>query len=154
MQTFIGVHDCKIDDKGRLMVPAPLKRQLTPFAEQKFVVKRSTYGTCLELYIMSEWKEVEKKINSLNAYKRDVAKLRRVFYAGVKEVEMDTTGRMLLAKDLLAFSGITKDVVMAATGNFIEIWDKQKYEAEINLPGEEYESLFESVLGGSDSPVE
>lgn len=147
MQNFIGVYDCKLDTKGRIMVPAPLKKQLMPFAEKGFIVKRSPDAKCLELYTMTAWEKQERMISKLNPYKKEHKDFIRKFYAGVKQVEMDSSGRMLLTKDLLTFSGISKDLTMASARDIIEIWDKTVYETVINDSTIDFETLAEKVLG-------
>jgi MraZ protein len=150
MVDFIGAHDCTIDSKGRVIVPAPLKRQLLPFADKKFIVKRSASSPCLELYVMEEWDKLRTKLSKLNPFVKKNNDFKRALFAGIKEVELDSTGRILLAKDLLAYSGISKDVTMAAVGNIIEIWNKSLYEGTIATTGISFEALAEDVMGGID----
>ncbi|MDD4848072.1 MAG: division/cell wall cluster transcriptional repressor MraZ [Bacteroidales bacterium] len=147
MQNFIGVYDCKLDTKGRIMVPSPLKKQLMPFAEKGFIVKRSPDSKCLELYTMTAWERQERMISKLNPYKKEHKDFIRRFYAGVKQIEMDPSGRMLLTKDLLTFSGINKELTMAAARDIIEIWDKTAYETVINDTTVDFELLAERVMG-------
>ena len=150
MVDFIESYDCTIDNKGRIIVPVSLKRQLLPFADKKFVVKRSVHETCLELYVMDEWNKLRMKVSNLNPFKKKHAEFIRNFFAGVKEVEMDSTGRILIAKDLLAYSGISKDVTIASVGKKIEIWDKASYESKIADTGTTFGELAEEVMGEID----
>ena len=149
MAGFIGSYECTVDSKGRVIVPAPLKRQLLPFSDGGFVVKRSVFSPCLELYVRQEWNKQRMMVEQLSPFKKKNKDFTRAFFAGIKEVDMDATGRILLAKDLLAYSGISKDVTMASAGNIIEIWDKTAYEntvAETNLGfGELAEDVMENV---------
>ena len=152
MIDFIESYDCTIDSKGRVIVPISLKRQLLPFADKKFVLKRGVYPDTpyLELYVMDEWNKQRMKLNKLNPYVKKNKDFIRAFFAGVKEVEMDTTGRILVAKDLLAYSGISKDVIMASVGNIIEIWDKASYEEKIAETGLNIGELAEDVMRDID----
>lgn len=68
MNTIVGTYECKVDAKGRLMMPAPLKKQLTASLQDGFVLKRSVFQPCLELYPMVEWDAMMKKINKLNRF--------------------------------------------------------------------------------------
>lgn len=68
MNNFIGTYECKIDDKGRLKVPASLVKQMENFADLPFVVKRSVFQSCLEVYPMSGWEKLMHKINGLNRF--------------------------------------------------------------------------------------
>ena len=62
---LIGTYECKVDAKGRLMVPAALKKQLLPILEEGFVLKRSVFQPCLELYPMAEWNVLMQKLTNL-----------------------------------------------------------------------------------------
>jgi MraZ protein len=70
-----------------------------------------------------------------------------MFNAGVKPVELDSSGRLLLPKDLMTYAGISKNIVMSAAVNMIEIWDKDRYELAINDPSVDFGSLAEDVMG-------
>lgn len=70
MNSLIGTYDCKVDAKGRLMMPAGIKKQLVSILEDGFVLRRSVFQPCLELYPMREWQEVMQKVNKLNRFKK------------------------------------------------------------------------------------
>ena len=92
--------------------------------------------------------EIEKDVDRLNRFKKENIEFIRAFSAGLKSIEIDASGRLLLPKDLMVFAGITKDVVMSVTSNnIIEIWDKKKYEDAVNIPNEDFENLAERVMG-------
>lgn len=73
-----------------------------------------------------------------------------MFMAGVKTVEMDSSERLQISKDLINFSGITKEVVLSSSVNRIEIWDKTAYESVINDPTVDFTNLAEEVMGSID----
>ena len=106
MNAIIGTYECKVDAKGRLMLPAPLKKQLAVNLQDGFVLKRSVFQACLELYPMQEWNLMMDKINKLNRFVKKNNDFIRRFTAGVKVVEIDNLGRLLVPKDLVAFSHI------------------------------------------------
>lgn len=147
MSGLIGVYECTIDAKGRLLLPAPFKKQLQSVLKKGFVVKRSVFQKCLEFYTMDEWNLLVKDVNKLNRFRKKNVDFIRMFNAGVKPVELDATGRILLPKDLVTFAGISKTLVMSAAVNMIEIWDKDRYEQAINDPGVDFGSLAEEVMG-------
>lgn len=150
MVNLIGTYECKVDAKGRLMVPAPLKKQLVPVLQEGFVLKRSVFESCLELYPMDEWNKMMARVNKLNRFNRRNIKFIRKFTAGVKMVEVDTNGRLLIPKDLVDYAGIDKEIVLSAAVNIIEIWDKQKYENSIDDPEDDFGELAEEVMGNDD----
>lgn len=151
LNALIGTYEVKADAKGRLMLPAVLKKQLAPVMQSGFVLKRAVFQPCLELYPMPEWEKLMQKVNKLNRFnKKNDAFIRR-FTAGVKVVEVDATGRLLIPKDLLSFSGITKQTVLASAVNIVEIWDKDKYEKAIDDAALDFADLAEEVMGQDDN---
>jgi MraZ protein len=150
LNALIGTYEVKVDAKGRLMLPAVLKKQLSSAMRSGFVMKRAVFQPCLELYPMEEWEKLMQKVNKLNRFnKKNDAFIRR-FTAGVKVIEVDNAGRLLIPKDLLAFSGITKQTVLASAVNIIEIWDKDRYEQAIDDAALDFADLAEEVMGQDD----
>jgi len=147
---LIGTYECKVDAKGRLMISSAFKKQLAPVLQEGFVVKRAVFQPCLELYPMQEWNKVMLKINSLNRFIKKNNDFIRRFTAGVKEVELDSSGRLLIPKDLCHFAGIKKQIVLSSAINIIEIWDKDSYEKSIDNTVMDFASLTEEVMGNSD----
>ncbi|WP_188605104.1 division/cell wall cluster transcriptional repressor MraZ [Aquaticitalea lipolytica] len=150
MNSLIGTYECKVDAKGRLMLPASIKKQLSPMLQNGFVLKRAVFQQCLELYPMTEWEALMQKMNKLNRFKKKNNDFIRRFTAGVKMVEVDSAGRLLIPKDLMLFSDITKDIVVSSAINIIEIWDKQKYEQAIDDATVDFADLAEDVMGQDD----
>ncbi|MFT4611371.1 MAG: MraZ protein [Glaciecola sp.] len=139
-----------MDAKGRLLLPAAIKKQLLPMLQNGFVLKRAVFQPCLELYPMSEWETLMQKVNKLNRFKKKNNDFIRRFTAGLKQVEVDAAGRLLIPKDLVAFSGITKDIVVSSAINIIEIWDKDNYEKAIDDATGDFADLAEEVMGQDD----
>lgn len=151
MNSLIGTYECKADSKGRVMLPAPLKKQLIPVLEKGFVVKRAVFQPCLELYPMDEWQALMQKINKLNRFKKKNNDFIRRFTAGVRVVEVDPAGRILIPKDLVVFADISKELVVSSAINIIEIWDKEKYEKAIDDATGDFADLAEDVMGQDDT---
>ncbi len=147
MVNLIGTYECKADAKGRLMMPVAFKKQLSPVLQDGFVLKRSVFQTCLELYPMEEWNLLMQKINKLNRFKKKNNDFIRRFTAGVKVVEIDSAGRLLIPKDLISFAGITKELVLSSAVNIVEIWDKNQYEKAIDDVAVDFADLAEEVMG-------
>lgn len=147
MNTIIGTYECKVDAKGRLLLPSPLKKQLTASLQEGFVLKRSVFDACLELWPMAEWNLMMLKINKLNRFNKKNNDFIRKFMAGVKVIEIDDLGRLLIPKDLVSFSKIAKDVVLSSKVNIVEIWDKDLYEKSIGDDDIDFADLAEEVMG-------
>lgn len=150
MVNLIGTYECKADAKGRLMLPASYKKQLAAVVSKGFVLKRSVFQPCLELYPKEEWDTLMQKMNKLNRFKKKNNDFIRRFTAGVKEIEVDSTGRILIPKDLTTFAKIKKEIVLSSAINIIEIWDKNSYEQAIDQATEDFADLAEEVMGEDD----
>jgi MraZ protein len=148
MKNFIGTYECKIDDKGRLKVPSSLTKQMESFEDKTFVVKRSVFQTCLEVYPMNSWEKTMEKINKLNRFIKKHADFIRMFTAGVKTIELDNADRMQISKDLVTFANLKKDIVITSAGELFEIWDKEDYEKVISTNEIDFANLAEEVMGG------
>ena len=150
MISLIGTYDCKADAKGRVVMPSAFKKQLSAVLQDGFVAKRSVFRSCLELYPMQEWNLMMTKINKLNRFVKKNNDFIRRFTAGVKIVEVDASGRILIPKDLFQFAEIEKQVVLSSVGTIIEIWDKEKYEKVIDDTVVDFADLAEDVMGNID----
>ncbi|MCF2220896.1 MAG: division/cell wall cluster transcriptional repressor MraZ [Chlorobi bacterium] len=147
MNSFIGTYECKIDDKGRLKVPSSLIKQMENFDDKAFVVKRSVFQPCLEVYPMNAWNKVMGKINKLNRFIKKNADFIRMFTAGVKIAELDNAGRLQISKDLTVFANLQKEIVITSAGELFEIWDKDDYEKVISISEDDFANLAEDVMG-------
>jgi len=136
-----------VDTKGRLMIPSGLKKQLSNYLQDGFVLKRSVFQQCLELYPMAEWNLLMQKINKLNRFVKKNNDFIRKFTAGVRMVEVDDLGRLLIPKDLVVFSQINKDIVLSSAVSIVEIWDKELYEKAIAGNDDDFANLAEEVMG-------
>ena len=147
MINLIGTYECKSDAKGRIMLPSALKQQLVPIMQDDFVIKRSVFNTCLELYPMKEWNIMAAQVNQLNRFVKKNIDFIRTFMSGLKVVGADANGRILVPKNLIVFAGIDKEIVLTASVNVIEIWDKKQYEAVIKSTSKKFGKLAEEVMG-------
>ena len=153
MINLIGTYECTVDNKGRIMIPAQLKKQLDGFTTEPFILKRSVFQNCLELFPYSEWKLMMDKVNKLNRFVKKNNDFIRMYTAGVKSIDLDSNGRLLVPKDLIAISKLTKNVVLSSSINIIEIWDKDEYEESINDPKVDFAKLTEEVMGNDQDNV-
>jgi len=150
LDLITGTYDCKVDAKGRLMMPAAIKKQLSAILQDGFVLRRSVFQKCLELYPMAEWQALMKKMNKLNKFKKKNNDFIRRFTAGAKMVDVDVNGRLLIPKDLTVFADISKNIVVASAINIIEIWDKELYEQVIDDAAVDFADLAEEIMGQDD----
>ena len=149
MSTFIGDYPCKIDDKGRIILPAAFKKQMPSDAEDRFVVRKDVFENCLILYSAEDWNnQLEKIRKRLNPYNREHNMFLRNFFKGTAELSLDNNNRFLVPKRLMELIGVSRDVVLAGQDGRIEIWSAEAYE-KIGMTAEDFDDLAEKLLGGN-----
>jgi MraZ protein len=149
---IIGVHEAKLDEKGRFSFPAALKKQVEPFIADGFIIKRSIFYTCLELYLMPTWNNEIQTLSKLNRFVKKNNDFIRLFLAGSRQVYLDDNGRLLIPKDLINFAQLDKDIVLASSIDRIEIWSKAEYENFLYQKSSDFASLSEEVMGHLNHP--
>jgi len=150
MTNLIGEYECRIDAKGRFMLPAGLKKQLPPEVQDRFVINRG-FEKCLVLYPRNVWKVISDEVNQLNLYNKKNRDFVRYFYRGATELILDSASRLLLPKQLSAYAGIEKELVLSAFSNRIEIWAKGVYQNLLTNEPEDFSSLAEEVMGKNEN---
>ena len=147
MTFFTSEYECKLDAKGRLVLPARIKTQLPePNGEGQELVIRRGFEQCLIIYPMVEFKKVFSKISGLNEFNEEYRKLQRNFLAGVVTVELDSNGRFLIPKNMLTYAQVDKDAMLVGTGNKVEIWNPKIYERHLIQDPSELSKLAEKYL--------
>ena len=144
---IIGTYECKADVKGRIMLPTALKKQLQKIIKDGFIIKRSVFNQCLEIHPMSEWNLVVSQVNQLNRFVKKNNDFIRSYMSGLKLVDIDKSGRLLIPKDLFVYAEIDKEIVLSSSVNMIELWDKKKYEKSVAKTLQNFSSLAEEVMG-------
>jgi MraZ protein len=155
MATFIGDYACKVDVKGRIILPMAFKKQMPAAAEDRFVVRKDIFENCLVLYSIDDWnRQLEKIRKRINPYNREHNMFMRNFFKGTAELSLDNNNRMLIPKRLLDLISAERDVVLAGQDGRIEIWSASVYET-IGMPAEDFANLAEKLMGGSiNEPLE
>ena len=110
MINIVGTYECKADDKGRIMLPMSLKKQLSDKLKNGFVIKRAVFNECLELYPLKEWDSLMERINNLNRFNKKNIDFIRRFTAGVRQIDIDISGRILIPKDLINHAKIKNNI--------------------------------------------
>ena len=151
MINLIGTYECRMDVKGRIMLPSALQRQLRPVLEDDFVLKRSVFNHCLELHPLSQWQNLMEQVNRLNRFVKKNNDFIRLFTAGVRLTPADRNGRIHLPKNLISFAQIQKEVVLSSNLNMIEIWNKSFYEKTLEEASLDFAELAEDVMGQKEN---
>lgn len=150
---LLGVYECKMDAKGRVSVPSSLKKKLISIGTAGFVLKRSVFSKCLELHTQKEWIDLTNSIKKLNRFVQKNNEFIRIFHAGIKQVEMDSAGRILISKDLIGFANLKNTIVFSATPFGLEIWNQSDYEKAVSVENTDFAKLTEEVMGEPNSNV-
>ena len=148
MSHFLGEFDCKLDIKGRMMIPAGLKKQL-PEAEQEGLVINRGFEKHLVIYTRKEWDKIVDDLSKLNQYEKRTREFIRYFTRGASDLSLDASGRVLLPKPLLEYAGINADVVLACQFNKIEVWARDAYDTQMDNEPENFANLAEEVMGNA-----
>ena len=147
MATFIGDYTCKVDAKGRIILPMAFKKQMPTGAPDHFVVRKDIFEHCLVLYSIDDWNRQLDKIRSrINPYNREHNMFLRNFFKGTAELSLDNNNRLLIPKRLLDLAGVERDVVLAGQDGRIEIWASDAYD-KIDMPSGEFADLAEKLMG-------
>jgi MraZ protein len=154
MATFIGDYTCKVDVKGRIILPAAFKKQMPADAQDHFVVRKDIFENCLVLFAIEDWNRQLAKIRKkLNPFNREQNMFLRNFFKGTAELSLDNNNRILVPKKLMDLIGADRDVVLAGQDGRIEIWAADIYD-KIDMPAEDLANLAEKYLGGSNNELE
>jgi MraZ protein len=145
MTFFTSEYECKVDPKGRLVLPARIKAQLPENGGEELVIRRG-FEQCLIVYPMVEFKKVFSKISGLNEFNEEYRKLQRNFLSGVVTVELDNNGRFLIPKNMLVYASIEKEAILVGTGNKVEVWNPAIYEKHLIQDPAELSKLAEKYL--------
>lgn len=157
MVTFTGDYSCRLDEKGRVLLPAALIKQLgagmpsgAADRQEKFVLKKDIFETCLVLYPMVEWERQTQILRqNTNPYNREHNRFLRGLFKGMADVMLDSSNRLLIPRRLLEEIGADREIVLAGQLGRIEIWAKDAYDA-IESGGENIARLAEKIMGNLD----
>ncbi len=146
---FLGSFNYTIDAKGRISIPARLRKFVSPDANDTFVLTRGS-EKCINIYPMNYWKELlESKLDKLNSFDPKDTKFMRLFLQEAAEDQFDTQSRLLVSKKLIEFAEIEKDVIILGMNKYIEVWNPKLYEEYLKEIEEPYESIAKEVMNMS-----
>ncbi|MFC2131325.1 division/cell wall cluster transcriptional repressor MraZ [Bacteroidota bacterium] len=147
MSRFKGEETYSIDSKGRVNIPAKMRKNLSPDANDIFVVTRG-FEKCIYAYPMDEWKKKEESYEGLSEYEEKNRFFLRMLLRYSQDVKMDGQQRIALPKELIGFAGIDKKTTVAGVMNHLEFWDPDEYEKYMKSHKESYEDVAERLMTG------
>ena len=133
MLKFLGNIEAKADSKGRLFVPALYRKSLEKSGEASLILRADPINKCVKLYPESVWEKMDAEFSAnLNLWDQKDLALYRQFTASVEPVDLDSNGRVLIAKRHLDMIGVEADALFVGVGSYFEIWSKQTFEASLS----------------------
>jgi MraZ protein len=144
---FVGDYNCKLDDKGRVLLPSAFIKQMAGSMQERFVLKKDIFESCLVLFPMNEWERQNEILRqNTNPYNREHNKFLRGFFKGTAEITLDSSNRLLIPKRLLDEVGAKREIVLAGQLGKIEIWPCETYD-QVESGDENFAQLAEKIMG-------
>lgn len=138
--SFIGEYAHNIDKKGRIIIPAKFRDAY----EGKLIVSKGLDG-CLNLYTLMQWNQMMQQLMSLPNTKKETRLFKRNLAAKASECEIDNQGRILIPSNLVKEADLIKECFVIGTGNTVEIWSKERWEAYNDEHSDDFEEVAETL---------
>ncbi|MDZ7606111.1 MAG: division/cell wall cluster transcriptional repressor MraZ [Cyclobacteriaceae bacterium] len=145
MSLFTGEYECKLDTKGRLVLPARIKSRLPDVSGNQLVLSLGL-EPCLVLYPLIEYRKISSRVASMNEFSEELRHLQRNFFRRIAEIELDSAGRLLIPKTMAKYASLEKDIMLVGMGNRVELWNTQAYERYIINDTAEFSKLAQKHL--------
>jgi len=145
MSSFKGSYTHSVDEKGRLNLPAKLRKYVSPDNNDTYVVTRG-FEQCLFVYPLDEWAKVEARLRELSNYNPEHRMFLRNLLEMANEVQLDSQARLMVPSDLREYARIRGDVRIIGTLDKIELWDPSVYEKYRSGQTETYEEIAQKVM--------
>jgi MraZ protein len=142
---FRGQFTYSIDAKGRISIPAKLRKQMSPEANDSFVMTRGV-SSCIDIYPLNEWNQIEEKLLKLNQFQPDDVRFVRMFTQYAIEDTMDSQSRILIPQNLIDYAKIEKEVLILGVLKKIEVWNPKIYEDYLDQSPESFEQIAAKVM--------
>ena len=143
---FRGQFVHTIDAKGRVSLPARFRDELVVGGDVRFILTPALFDSCLHLYPMRAWEELERRVDDLPRFDPNIVRFRRLYVSAAIECELDKAGRVLVPGALREKAMFARDVLWAGMGQSIELWAKERWDRELAVGDEEAEAFKRAVM--------
>lgn len=147
MPAFSGKYYYNLDEKGRLIIPAPFREIISAKYSPKLFITSAAFDKCLCIYPFEEWNTLQEKVRGLPQMDDAVTYFKRKVIASAIEVDIDRQGRVLVPQAHREDSGIASEVVIVGMIDRLELWDKSLW-AGVTDPSKIDVSAFKKTLSG------
>lgn len=145
MSLFTGEYECKLDTKGRLVLPSRIKSRLPEVSGNQLVLSLGL-EPCLVLYPLVEYRKISSRVASMNEFSEELRHLQRNFFRRIAEIELDNAGRLLIPKAMAKYANLEKDIMLVGMGNRVELWNTKAYEQFVINDTAEFSKLAQKHL--------
>ena len=142
---FRGQFSYSIDSKGRISIPAKLRKQVSPESNETFIITQGT-ATCIDIYPLDQWQLIEDKLLMLNPFNPEDAKFIRMISQYASEDKLDSQARILIPQILIDYAKIEKEVLILGALKKIEVWNPNIYKEYLEQSNETYEQIAAKVM--------
>lgn len=141
---FMGEYHHTIDEKGRIIIPSKFREDLG----EKFIITRGIEN-CLFVYSLSSWEKITNKLEALPFTKKDARQFVRFFLSGATTAEFDKQGRVNVTSPLVSYANLQKDCVVIGTGDRLEIWSEENWNAFFESASSNMSDIAENLFNES-----
>jgi len=145
MSSFKGSYMYAVDDKGRVNLPAKLRKYVSPEANDTFVITRG-FEKCLFVYPVDEWNKLEENLRNLSSYDPEHRRFIRALLELASESQLDAQARLTIPQELREYANIQNEVRIIGTLDKIELWDPTVYDEYKTSQPESYESMAAKAM--------
>lgn len=147
MSSFYGTETHSIDHKGRLSIPAPMRRSAGRGKGKAEFILVAGFEGCIALYSLEDWKHVEDRLRRIPMGDRRGRAFARALLLDASRVTVDAQGRITIPPSLQRRAGLGKDAVLHGQVDRIEIWEPERFRSVTEEPQRQIETLADEVLG-------
>lgn len=140
---FLGTYEPRLDDKGRLILPAKFREALAPG-----IVLTRGQERCLYGFPRAEFEQVHAQMKSASLTSKQARDFQRVFLSGASDEMPDRQGRLTIPPILRKYAGLDRELAVIGSGSKIEIWDAQAWDTYLEDSEQAFSELTEEVVPG------
>ncbi len=145
MSSFKGSYTYSVDSKGRINIPSKLRKNVSPEANDTFIVTRG-FEPCLFIYPLDEWNALEVAVRKLSPSDPQHRFFMRTLLQWATDSQLDGQSRIMISKELLQFASIENEVLILGVLERIEVWNPKNYQEYLKKQPESYEEVAQRVF--------